>query len=156
MRSSSPLLISFLWSSRQPPAAQVFLCGNFFRYSGHGRISKPLRSLSACTHRPAAILLDGRSPWVNKRLHNRISRHYGKYQRSVRSNSAFDNGCVLEMTVFRWTRMEATDEPFTMSYELMLHSSDAVHSSPRDTQHHNSSASEPIITAYPFCHAHHT
>ena len=24
--------------------------------------------------------------------------------------------------------MEAADEPFTMSYELMLHSSDAVHS----------------------------
>ena len=62
-------LISFLGSSRQPPAAQVFLWGHFFRYSGHGRISKPLRSLSACTHRPAAILLDGRSPWVNKRLH---------------------------------------------------------------------------------------
>lgn len=45
------------------------LCGNFFRYSGHGRISKPLRSLSACDHRPAAILLDDCSPWVNKRLH---------------------------------------------------------------------------------------
>lgn len=26
--------------------------------------------------------------------------------------------------------MEAADEPFTMSYELMLHSSDAVHSLP--------------------------
>lgn len=52
--------------------------------------------------------------------------------------------------------MEAADEPFTMSYELMLHSSDAVHSLPGDAQHHNSSASEPIITAYPFCHAHHT
>ena len=38
-------------------------------FMGNGRISKPLRSLSACTHRPAAILLDGRSPWVNKRLH---------------------------------------------------------------------------------------
>ena len=45
--------------------------------------------------------------------------------------------------------MEATDEPFTMSYELMLHSSDAVHSLPGDAQHHNSSAPEPIITAYP-------
>ena len=60
--------------------------------------------------------------------------------------------------------MEATDEPFTMSYELMftmsyelmLHSSDAVHSLPGSAQHHNSSAPEPIITAYPFCHAHHT
>lgn len=52
--------------------------------------------------------------------------------------------------------MEAPDDSFIMSYELMLHSSDAVHSLPRDTQHHNSSASEPIITAYPFYHAHHT
>ena len=52
--------------------------------------------------------------------------------------------------------MEATVEPFTMSYELMLHSSDAVHSLPGSAQHHNSSAPEPIITAYPFCHAHHT
>ena len=52
--------------------------------------------------------------------------------------------------------MEATDELFTMSYELMLHSSDAVHSLPGNAQHHNSSAPEPIITAYPFCHAHHT
>ena len=50
-------------------AAQVFLWGHFLRYSGHGRISKPLRSLSACTHRPAAVLPDGRSPWVNKRLY---------------------------------------------------------------------------------------
>jgi len=49
--------------------------------------------------------------------------------------------------------MEATDEPFTMSYELMLHSSDAVHSLLGSAQHHNSSAPEPIITAYPFCHA---
>ena len=45
--------------------------------------------------------------------------------------------------------MEATDEPFTMSYELMLHSSDAVHSLPGNAQHHNSSAPEPIITALP-------
>ena len=52
--------------------------------------------------------------------------------------------------------MEATVEPFTMSYELMLHSSDAVHSLLGSAQHHNSSAPEPIITAYPFCHAHHT
>ena len=52
--------------------------------------------------------------------------------------------------------MEATDEPFTMSYELMLHSSDAVHSLLGSAQHHNSSAPEPIITTYPFCHAHHT
>ena len=42
--------------------------------------------------------------------------------------------------------MEATDEPFTMSYELMLHSSDAVHSLLGSAQHHNSSAPEPIIT----------
>ena len=34
-------------SSRKQPAAQVILWTNMFRRSGHGRTSKPLRSLSA-------------------------------------------------------------------------------------------------------------
>ena len=57
------------WEQQAAACCSVFLWGHFFRYSGHGRISKPLRSLSACAHRPTAILLGGRSPWVNKRLH---------------------------------------------------------------------------------------
>ena len=39
---------SHIVSWEQPPAAQVFLWGHFLRYSGHGRISKPLRPLSTC------------------------------------------------------------------------------------------------------------
>lgn len=42
---------------------------------------------------------------------NRLFRHYGKYQRSVRLNSAFCSECMLEMTVLRRTRMEAPDDP---------------------------------------------
>ena len=36
-------------SSSQPPAAQVFLYRDSFRCGEHGRISKPLRPLSACS-----------------------------------------------------------------------------------------------------------
>ena len=99
---SSPLLISSLSSSRQPSAAQVSLSENFFRCSGHGRTSKPLRPLSAC---PSSVLQWPNQatalPQVSKRLEKRFSHHYYVYQGSVRLNSAFKGKRVEEMAAMR-------------------------------------------------------
>ena len=70
--------------------------------------------------------------------------------------SAFDGECVEEIAAMRGAQKEAPDDPFQMSYELTSHTSDAVHSLRGIAQPYNSSAPEPIITAFSFCHAHRT
>ena len=80
----------------------VYKRQNFFRCSGHGRTSKPLRPLSAC---PSSVLQWPNQatalPQVSKRLEKRFSHHYYVYQGSVRLNSAFKGKRVEEMAAMR-------------------------------------------------------